>query len=151
MMARCVGSEGQVVGIDFSPRMIEIATRKATVPQLTLRQANAESLPYPDEHFDVVTITYGLHEMSRVSRQKTLNEMRRVLKPGGPLVVVDYHEPRNWFRRAVVWLWMLMEGPTAKDLLASGLLNEIAAAGFEDIHQVFIVRDLIPVTLAAKR
>jgi hypothetical protein len=45
---------------------------------------------------------------------------------------------------------MLMEGATAKDLLTSGLLNEITLASFEDIHQVFIVRDLIPVTLAVK-
>lgn len=150
MMAGYVGPEGQVVGIDFSPRMIELARRKATMPQLTFRQAQAEDIPYPGGSFDKATITYGLHEMFRAGRRKTLDEIHRVLKPGGRLIVVDIHEPRSWFRRAVFRLWMLLEGATAKDLLASDLLAEIKAAGFEDVHQVFIVRDFIPVTLASR-
>jgi len=115
------------------------------MPQLIFRQAEAEDIPYPGKHFGTVTITYGLHEMSRAGRQKTLDEIHRVLKPGGRLVVVDIYEPRGWFRRAIFRLWMLLEGETAKDLLASDLLAEIEAAGFEDIHQVFVVRDFIPV------
>lgn len=151
MMAECVGPGGQVVGIDLSPRMIEIARRKGAVPQLTFRQANAEDIPYPGGYFDKVTITYGLHEMSRASRQKTLNEIYRVLKPGGQVVVVDYYEPRSRLLRAIFRVWVQVEGSTAKDLLASGLLNEIRTAGFEDIHQVFIVRDFVPVTLAVRK
>ena len=150
MMAQRVGTEGQVVGIDLSPRMIEIAKRKGQMVQLIFLQANAEDIPYPDNYFHTVTITFALHEMPRAARYNTLNEIHRVLKPGGRLVVVDYYEPRSWSRKAIVWLLMLMEGATAKDLLTSGLLNEIKLASFEDIHQVFIVRDLIPVTLAVK-
>lgn len=150
MMAERVGAEGQVVGIDLSPRMIEIARRKATTAQLTFLHASAEDIPFPDEHFHAVTITYALHEMPRAARRNTLNEIHRVLKPGGRLVAVDYYEPRRWSRKAVVRLLMLMEGATAKDLLRSGLSNEIKTAGFEDIRQVFIVRDFIPVTLAVK-
>lgn len=150
MMAQRVGAEGQVVGIDLSPRMIEIATRKAQMAQLTFLQANAEDVPYPDNYFHTVTIIFALHEMPRAARGNTLNEIYRVLKPGGRLVVVDYYEPRSWSRRAIVRLLMLMEGATAKDLLTSGLFNEIKLASFEDIHQVFIVHDLIPVTLAVK-
>lgn len=150
MMAQCVGSEGRVVGIDLSPRMIEIAKRKTTQPQLTFCQANAEDIPYPGEYFDVGTIVYALHEMPRAARQNVLNETRRVLKPGGRLVVVDIHEPYNWLRHAIFRLLMLMESATARDLLKSGLLKEIEAAGFDDIRQVFIVRDFIPVTLAVK-
>lgn len=150
MMAECVGPEGQIVGIDLSPRMIEIAKRKATMPQVTFRQANAENIPYPDQYFDKATITYALHEMPRAVRHNTLNEVHRVLKPGGRLVVVDYYEPRGRCRRALFRLWMRVEGATAEDLLTSGLLREIKTGGFEDIHQVFIVRDLVPVTLAVR-
>ena len=98
----------------------------------------------------MVTITYALHEMPRAARRNALNEIYRVVKRGGRLVVVDYYEPRSWSRKAIVRLLMLMEGATAKDLLTSGLLDEIKTAGFADIHQVFIVRDFIPVTLAVK-
>ncbi|HET7874246.1 MAG TPA: class I SAM-dependent methyltransferase [Methylomirabilota bacterium] len=151
LMAERVGTGGSVVGIDFSPRLIELARRKEGMPQLSFRQANAEAIPYPEESFDKATITYGLHEMFRPGREKTLNEIRRVLRPGGRLVAVDIYEPRGWARRALFRLWMLLEGPTARDLLASDLSKEIRAAGFEDLHQVFVVRDFIPVTLATKK
>ena len=78
-----VGSEGKVVGIDRSPEMLEVARRK--LPDLDLREGMAESLPFPDKAFDVVTCQFGL--MFFEDRRAALLEMRRVLRPGGRLVV----------------------------------------------------------------
>jgi demethylmenaquinone methyltransferase/2-methoxy-6-polyprenyl-1,4-benzoquinol methylase/phosphoethanolamine N-methyltransferase len=150
MMACTIGSTGSVVGIDLSPRMLNVAQRKASLPQLTFLKQNAEDLQFPDGYLDKVTAVYVLHEMLHEARQNTLREIYRVLKPDGHLLVVDIHQPQGRLRHALFRLLMLGEGETAWDLLAHGLLNEIQATGFENPQQCFIIRDLVPVTLASK-
>lgn len=150
LMAQRAGENGEVAGIDLSPRMLAAARRKANLPQLTFRRANAEAIPYPNGHFDVVTMTYVLHEMPRRARENTLREARRVLTPNGRLIVVDLHEPKSWWRRMAFKLLMLWENETAWDLVRNGLQNEIAQAGFQNVQQEFIYQDLAPVTLATK-
>lgn len=148
LMAQKVGTSGEIVGIDLSPRMIERARRKALLPQLKFYQQSIEAINFPDGYFDAVTATYVLHEMPRAARCNTLREIRRVLKPGGRLLVVDIYRPGGKFRYAVFRLLMLLENPTAWDFLDHGLLNELGEAGFENFRQSFIVDDLVPATLA---
>jgi ubiquinone/menaquinone biosynthesis methyltransferase len=145
-----VGDNGCVIGVDLSPKMIAIAARKVKKQQLSFQQANAEELPYPDNSFDKVTITYALHEMPHEARLNVLSEIFRVLKTGGTLVVVDIYKPRNWFKYTAFRILMLLESDTAWDLLRHGLVNEIERSGFSKVHQIFIVKDFIPVTLAVK-
>jgi demethylmenaquinone methyltransferase/2-methoxy-6-polyprenyl-1,4-benzoquinol methylase len=54
------------------------------------------ALPLPDATFDVVTISFGLRNMA--DRHKSLTEMRRVLRPGGRLFVLEFSQPAPWFR-----------------------------------------------------
>jgi demethylmenaquinone methyltransferase/2-methoxy-6-polyprenyl-1,4-benzoquinol methylase/phosphoethanolamine N-methyltransferase len=150
MMARIFGATGTVVGIDLSPRMLDVARRKATLPQLTFLQQNAEDLPFQSAHFDKATVTYVLHEMPHEARLNTLQEIYRVLRPDGRLLVVDIHRPRGRLRYVLFRLLMLGEGETAWNLLDHGLSYEIRAAGFESPWQHYIIRDFIPVTLASK-
>ena len=88
---RHVGATGEVCGIDASPEMIARATSKAARAGLDVRFENAvaESLPFPDAQFDVVLSTLMLHHLPRKVRQQCAREIRRVLKPGGHLLVVD--------------------------------------------------------------
>lgn len=89
---RHVGPTGTVYGIDASPQMIARATRKATkagAPAL-FRLAAAENLPFPDARFDVVLSTLMLHHLPRTTRQQCAIEIRRVLKPGGRVLAVDF-------------------------------------------------------------
>jgi ubiquinone/menaquinone biosynthesis C-methylase UbiE len=77
-------------GIDLSPFYLEAARRQlASVPEVTLIAENAETLPFRDGYFDVVTSTYLLHELPRKSRRRAVDEMVRVLRPGGLLVIED--------------------------------------------------------------
>ena len=88
---RRVGS-ADVYGIDASPEMIARADRKAQKAgmDVVFRNALAESLPFPDAQFDVVLATVMLHHLPRAPRQQGVREMRRVLKPGGRLLAVDF-------------------------------------------------------------
>jgi ubiquinone/menaquinone biosynthesis C-methylase UbiE len=89
---RRVGPAGSVYGIDASPAMIARATNKAKKAgtEVIFENGLAESLPFPDARFDVVLSTVMLHHLPRKARQQGVREMRRVLKPGGRLLAVDF-------------------------------------------------------------
>ena len=89
---RQVGPTGTVYGIDASPEMIARANRKArkTSVEVTFENGLAEVLPFPDAHFDVVLSTVMLHHLPVKIRQQCAREIRRVLKPSGRVLVVDF-------------------------------------------------------------
>lgn len=77
-------------GVDLSPFYIKAARKLlADVGDLSLLCDNAESLPYSDGYFDIVTSVYLFHELPKNARRKVLAEAYRVLRPGGLLVVED--------------------------------------------------------------
>jgi ubiquinone/menaquinone biosynthesis C-methylase UbiE len=79
----------QIVGVDLSERMLEIARRKNQgYPNVRFLTASASSLPFPDEGFDVVVSASALHYFS--SPYASLAEMRRVVKPRGDVVILDW-------------------------------------------------------------
>jgi ubiquinone/menaquinone biosynthesis C-methylase UbiE len=89
-----VGPTGSVYGIDASPEMIARARKKAKKARVEVVFNNglAEALPFPDAHFDVVLITVMLHHLPRQQRQQCVLEIKRVLKPGGRVLAVDFPE-----------------------------------------------------------
>jgi len=89
---RRVGPAGTVYGIDASPEMIAKADRKAKKAgiEVVFKNGVVEALPFPDVHFDVVLSTLMLHHLPRKAREECAREMRRVLKPGGRVLAVDF-------------------------------------------------------------
>lgn len=88
--ARLVGPQGRVVGIDATEAMIEQARRHrelAGQTNLGFEVASAEALPFPDRTFDVV-ISNGVFNLT-LDKEQALREARRVLKPGGRLMIAD--------------------------------------------------------------
>jgi ubiquinone/menaquinone biosynthesis C-methylase UbiE len=86
---RRVGDAGRVDGVDASPEMIQRAVKRAH-SGASFRVAHAESLPFETSHFDVVLSTVMLHHLRRDVRAQAIQEMRRVLKPGGRILIVDF-------------------------------------------------------------
>jgi ubiquinone/menaquinone biosynthesis C-methylase UbiE len=89
---RHVGAEGRVVGIDASPEMIARARKKAARAGLdiTFDTATIEAMPFADGSFDVVVSSAMLHHLPDETRRKGLQEVRRVLKPGGRMLAIDF-------------------------------------------------------------
>lgn len=91
-----------LTGMDFCQPMLDQAIRKqkTAAPQqfdnITFTHGDALNLPLADESFDVVTIAFGLRNLA--DRDRGLREMRRVLKPGGCLLVLEFSQPYRWFR-----------------------------------------------------
>ena len=89
---RRVGDHGAVDGIDASPEMIERARKKAKRAHsgAAFHVGLAESLPFETSRFDVVLSTVMLHHLPRAVRARAIQEMRRVVKPGGRILIVDF-------------------------------------------------------------
>jgi ubiquinone/menaquinone biosynthesis C-methylase UbiE len=89
---RHVGSTGTVYGIDASPEMLARAGKKAAKAghEVMFRDGAAQALPFPDRQFDAVLNTLMLHHLPRKGREQCAREMRRVLKPGGTALVVEF-------------------------------------------------------------
>ena len=89
---RQVGTAGTVYGIDPSPEMLARADKKARKAgvEVVFTNAAAQALPFPDAQFDVILSTLMLHHLSRKGRQHCAGEIRRVLKPGGRVLAVDF-------------------------------------------------------------
>jgi demethylmenaquinone methyltransferase/2-methoxy-6-polyprenyl-1,4-benzoquinol methylase len=83
----------RVIGLDFCRPMLEIARRKADADSRSIPfvEGDALRLPFADETFDAVTIAFGLRNLAGVA--DGLRELRRVLKPGGRLAVLEFSSP----------------------------------------------------------
>ncbi len=93
--SRIVGADGQVVLADINASMLEVGRQRLTdagiVGNVEYAQVNAECLPFPDNHFDLITIAFGLRNVT--DKDKALASMHRVLKPGGRLLVLEFSKP----------------------------------------------------------
>lgn len=101
--ARQVGSSGAVFGIDASSQMIDGARRKAARQgaNVDFYVAPAQALPFPAETFDVLLSSLMLHHLTRGARRELALEARRVLKPDGRLLVIDFEKKaakRSWWQ-----------------------------------------------------
>jgi len=94
MAKEAVGGEGIVCGIDATAQMVSWAGQKArrAGAEVDFRQACAQALPFPDTFFDVVLSTLMLHHLPKKARTQLAAEARRVLKPGGRILIVDFAE-----------------------------------------------------------
>lgn len=146
-------SEARVCGTDFCRPMLDLAALKTERTGLSIPyiESDALQLSFADESFDAVTIAFGLRNLSNLNYG--LTELRRVLKPGGKLIVLEFSSPvipgfrglfRLYFTRVLPWIGGLISGSRgAYEYLPDSvskfppqkeLANMIAEAGFSDVH-----------------
>jgi len=145
MISPLVTPGGTVTGIDLAPGMVELARKKAEangLENVTFREADGESLPFPDDSFDVVLCNHGLVHMT--DRAKALNEMRRVLKKGRGLLALsswstpDRSLPIGIVAKTIRELWPAAVVPGAPmwfDFGVEGVLEKtLSERGFQEVH-----------------
>jgi demethylmenaquinone methyltransferase / 2-methoxy-6-polyprenyl-1,4-benzoquinol methylase len=98
-LAKAVGSSGRVVGLDFSPRMIDRARRERSATGLSFVVGDALALPFDDGTFDASTIAFGMRNLPDYARG--FAEMTRVVRPGGRVVCLEISRPRSAIGRAI--------------------------------------------------
>jgi demethylmenaquinone methyltransferase / 2-methoxy-6-polyprenyl-1,4-benzoquinol methylase len=138
---------GDVTGVDFSDRMLERARRKA--PELEWVRGDLLALPFPDRSFDAATVGFGVRNVEDLER--ALAELRRVLRAGGRVAILEITRPRGplalfyrlWFDGAVPLIGKLLPGGSAYTYLPASVRRfpgpaELAAlmqkAAFDDVR-----------------
>ena len=101
--AKKVGATGQVVHTDINEAMLRTGRDRlidagVALPTLV---CDAEKLPFPDDHFDVVTVAFGLRNMTH--KDAALKEMNRVLKPRGKLLVLEFSKVAKPLQKVYDW------------------------------------------------
>jgi demethylmenaquinone methyltransferase/2-methoxy-6-polyprenyl-1,4-benzoquinol methylase len=114
-----------VVGLDFSERMLELARKKA--PEIEFVQADMLALPFDDASFDSVTVGFGVRNVEDLTAG--IGELRRVLRTGGRLGILEITTPRGrlapfyrvWFDRVVPLLGKVLPGGSAYTYLPASV------------------------------
>jgi demethylmenaquinone methyltransferase / 2-methoxy-6-polyprenyl-1,4-benzoquinol methylase len=138
---------GKVTGLDFSAKMLERARRKNTT--IEWLQGDMLALPFADETFDAATVGFGVRNVEDLGLG--MRELRRVLRPGGRLAILEITQPRGalrpfyslWFDRIVPLLGKVLPGGDAYTYLpasvkrfptAERLADLLREAGFTDVR-----------------
>ena len=125
------GKAEHVTGLDLSDKMMEIGKRKVESGKWKERvefvHGNAQQMPFQDNRFDAVTCAYGCRNFQNLD--EGLQEMFRVLKPGGQVVILEFSYPKNRFVRAMYDLYFSHILPfvgriVSKDKTAYAYLNK---------------------------
>ncbi len=108
----------RVTGVDFSPAMLAVACERASrqAGEVEFLEGDALHLPFADDSFDAVTISYGLRNLADFAAG--LAEMRRVLRPGGRLLVLDFGRPANRLWRGLYFTYLRAAVPVFGRLFA---------------------------------
>ena len=126
----------KVVGLDPDPRALARSERKATAAAVSIRfdQGFANALPYADASFDRVFSSLMFHHLPQDAKLATLCEVRRVLKPGGSLHLLDFVEPgRHSHNPLARWLHTSQR---MQDNTQEGILSWMSEAGLPDSRLV---------------
>ena len=164
--ATAVGPEGQVVAVDTCVPMLEVARRR-NGGAVDFQEGDAMDLPFPDASFDVVTISFGLRNVA--DRGRALREFRRVLRPGGRLMVLDFSTPNSKVLKGVhdvvyfvlmpVLGWAVAWHRDAHHYTADsirtwlsrdGLSAMSREAGFVDAHYISLISGFATVNLGSR-
>ncbi|GAA4709075.1 demethylmenaquinone methyltransferase [Brevibacillus fulvus] len=120
-LAQAVGQDGKVVGLDFSQNMLDVGSYKVSRQGLNhivqLVNGDAMQLPYDDNSFDYATIGFALRNVPDI--QTVLNEMTRVVKPGGKVVSLEVSKPPFIPYRKLFYLYFYKILPLVAKLIVN--------------------------------
>lgn len=128
--------QANVTGVDGDPAVLSLASRKAQKANVSVQfdRALSYSLPYPAAHFDRVVSSLFFHHLSWQNKERTAQELFRVLKPGAQLHVADWGRPTNALMRGLFLFIQLLDGfENTQDNVSGKLITLFETAGFVEV------------------
>ena len=153
--AKRVGQTGTVHGVDASPEMVEVARRNARRARRQVRYhlQPVEAMTFPDGSFDVAVSSFVMHHLPGDLKRRALLEVRRVLRPGGRVAIIDLQPtsrpPRPWEAGWIVSRLHKQRPMSEADVRAAMEAREVLLreAGFTDVQAGTTRHDWIGYTL----
>ena len=128
-------AQNQIIGVDLSPAMLAIASskiRQQRISNLALHQMNVARLGFAAAEFDVVMVSFGLHDVGYEVMLDILRESHRVLKTGGQLYIVDYAQEGGWLQQKLFSAYIRASYPArVRAFLAYDWQSILAEVGFD--------------------
>lgn len=128
----------EVIGVDGDAAVLSLASRKAAKAAVSVRfdEAMSYDLPYPDGRFDRVVSSLFFHHLSWEDKERTVQEVFRVLRPGGQLHVADWGKPTNVVMRGLFFSIQILDGfENTQDNVDGKLIDLFRHAGFIGVSQ----------------
>ena len=156
-ISKKAGSACEITGIDLSSGQLHRARKRQYDCPTQFFEGDVTNTGFQANAFDKVFITHAIHEMPRESRLQTLREAKRLLKPGGQVIVLDLDNPGNIWLRILIGLWFFywlpgnFETATRRDMFRHGLSNEVKESGFVDVSKHSAYRGIFQTVIATKR
>ena len=140
-LAEKVGSDGLVIGLDFSSGMLQKAAKKIRerdTKNIVLIQAEAQYLPFKDRTISAVTCSHAFYELKGDVREKTVMEIKRVCRTGGRFCMMEHEVPKKKIIKILFYIRMLVSG----NLGSRALLRQ--EASFFKSHFSEVKREILP-------
>jgi len=140
-LAEKVGSDGLVIGLDFSNGMLQKAAKKIRgrdIKNIVLIQADAQHLPFKDRTISAVTCSHAFYELKGEVREKTIMEVKRVCRIGGRFCMMEHEVPRKKLIKFLFYIRMVVAG----NLGSKALLKQ--EANFFQSHFSEVKKEILP-------
>lgn len=122
----------EVIGIDLSEAMLRVANKKNKFGNVKFEVADATNMRFENNSFDVSCVSFALHDMPLTIREKALQEIVRVTKRNGMIVIIDYALPENKIGRFLIYRFVsLYEGEYYSKFIKSDLEALLRKTGIE--------------------
>lgn len=158
----------RVTGLDLTHRMLQLARAKPAAAGVRFVTGDMMTLPFADASFDLVTTGYGIRNVPRI--EPALAEIRRVLRPGGRLLSLDFNRPANPMIRGIYLAYLSVVGSVLGFVLhrdpdtyryipesirrypgAAGIAAMLQRDGFEDSRVIPLLGGLMAINVARRR
>lgn len=130
--------EADLVGIDLSKDMLEIAKNKIKEKHITnidTKLMDATAMEFKDKEFDIVILSLVLHEVNENLRKAIIKEMKRVVKKDGSILIIEWDEPKTIFRKLAFISIKLLEPKGFKAFLNLNFTEYFSAFGLQLIEE----------------
>lgn len=131
-----------ITGLDADSAALKQAKAKIKSLEntITLQQGYAQQTPFENDSFDIAVSSLFFHHLTRDQKLQTLQEIHRVLKPGGRLHIADWGKPTSFFQRILFYTVQIFDGfETTSDNVQGALPDMVLAAGFRETREMAIV------------
>ncbi len=136
----------ELVGLDIDPEVLNLAKNKfehANINQyISLIQGSATQLPFEDNSFDVVTTSLFFHHLQNEQKYEAMEEMKRVLKPNGKIIIADWGTPANFIMRICFFGIQLLDGRRTTSAHVKGIVDSILQQKFTNISTIAIINTI---------